>query len=818
MRRWLWLACLVLTLASQARATDPLYLQWIQPLDASAFAGYARHIHAYALSGLVPLEAWLFSAGGQAVPCYPGKPCSPNTPQPAPFPRVWFTLNGIRLAGPFAGPPYSASLDTTLWPDGPAILGMEIQSQDDFSYVALPLAVTIANGAIPQTSNIYLPVCPGKFHHRVGQDRGGLCDWVYVENGMVPLDPSPLVPHASAPYSTLPVSDAFYWVDEVEPDDLIALRVEQTVAGHLGIHNKHKYFYSDLHKITSALLDGPRGSASAGALTAGFVAPDGALIAVAAQGRVVRITPDGTITTLAGVRTRQDIPIPYWNDPVLVQSRLEFVGTMVDGPSTLARPRDVIADPLDSQRLYVADTQHHRIVRVDLGQQPPTLTTIAGSLDGTPGLVDALGTAARFAEPWNLAATPDGTLYVSDRLNHAIRRIAPDGLVTTVMQTSVYPPASTIPTNGNDPGQTSNPLPYVVDGTFGLASLIYPEGLRFDSKGYLIVGENYLRYLTQIDLTAQTVSRIVRVPNPTGSNTNTVMVEVNRHATCGPLDDLFVSTTETVYPYRMARDGSRPTRLMKAALGAVGHGRADKVGPTNRYPLLVACGADGALWYSSYINGVLRITPALPTDQMLTAAQVSLLKAGQEVWVRGTVPNFPARQTFALLHGSRGFSHLGNGSFDDLVTVDDATLRTWLQDGWGSASGPRPELTGRDLDNLVYFLRQNCTPCVAQGVNAPLPQSDTVSPGISAMIVESLDSTRARVTWTTDEPAIGVLAYGMTAAVPNASAVESGYTMVHTLDLADLVPGASYQVQVRSKDAAGNQRVSALFPFTMPGG
>jgi len=58
------------------------------------------------------------------------------------------------------------------------------------------------------------------------------------------------------------------------------------------------------------------------------------------------------------------------------------------------------------------------------------VTTVAGYLE--PGLADGKGWEARFDGPAGIAASPDGSLYVSDSRNHRLRRIAPDMTVTTV--------------------------------------------------------------------------------------------------------------------------------------------------------------------------------------------------------------------------------------------------------------------------------------------------------------------------------------------------------------------------------------------------
>ena len=95
----------------------------------------------------------------------------------------------------------------------------------------------------------------------------------------------------------------------------------------------------------------------------------------------------------------------------------------------LAYPGKLAADEAHD-RLYVSDSNHHRILELRLDG---TFLRAFGS--GTPGRVDGPAATARFQRPQGLALRGGG-LFVADTENHSIRRIGlEDGVVTTVAGT-----------------------------------------------------------------------------------------------------------------------------------------------------------------------------------------------------------------------------------------------------------------------------------------------------------------------------------------------------------------------------------------------
>ncbi|HXI13096.1 MAG TPA: hypothetical protein VNM92_10695 [Thermoanaerobaculia bacterium] len=137
-----------------------------------------------------------------------------------------------------------------------------------------------------------------------------------------------------------------------------------------------------------------------------------------------------------------------------------------DGTGSAARfglPSGVATDK--SGNVYVADTFSGTIRKIT---PAGAVTTLAGlALDR--GSADGMGSAARFNRPTGVATDNSGNVYVADRLNHTIRKITPEGAVTTV--------AGLAGTRGS------------ADGTGSAARFSSPEGVATDSSGNIYVAD-----------------------------------------------------------------------------------------------------------------------------------------------------------------------------------------------------------------------------------------------------------------------------------------------------------------------------------------
>ncbi|NND12731.1 MAG: redoxin domain-containing protein, partial [Acidimicrobiia bacterium] len=88
-------------------------------------------------------------------------------------------------------------------------------------------------------------------------------------------------------------------------------------------------------------------------------------------------------------------------------------------PTVLSFPEAVLADPAGG-RLFIADTNHHRIVVADLDTND--VLEVIGN--GDEGFADGDADQASFSEPRGMALSDDGsTLYVADSGNHLIREV-----------------------------------------------------------------------------------------------------------------------------------------------------------------------------------------------------------------------------------------------------------------------------------------------------------------------------------------------------------------------------------------------------------
>ncbi len=160
---------------------------------------------------------------------------------------------------------------------------------------------------------------------------------------------------------------------------------------------------------------GTRGSNNGSSLQAQFDTPSG--IAIAPNGdfhisdtgnhTIRKVTLAGAATTIAGSPGQSGF---------------------TDGTGSAARFNSPLGITVGANgAIYVADTGNQLIRKISSGG---VVTTLAGSPENW-GSHDGVGPAARFNGPVGVALDDQGNLFVSDSFNHTIRKITPDGVVST---------------------------------------------------------------------------------------------------------------------------------------------------------------------------------------------------------------------------------------------------------------------------------------------------------------------------------------------------------------------------------------------------
>ena len=150
------------------------------------------------------------------------------------------------------------------------------------------------------------------------------------------------------------------------------------------------------------------------------------------------------------------------------------------GPAVEARMREPFMCAFDAAgNLYVCEATNHIVRRVDA--TTGVITTIAGT--GEAGYSGDGGPAAEatMREPYSLAVNSDGSVYIVDRLNAVIRKVDPNGVITTVAGTS-------------EPG-------YSGDGGPGSeARMREPNDCYLDGRGGLLIADIQDQRVRHLDI------------------------------------------------------------------------------------------------------------------------------------------------------------------------------------------------------------------------------------------------------------------------------------------------------------------------------
>ncbi len=186
------------------------------------------------------------------------------------------------------------------------------------------------------------------------------------------------------------------------------------------------------------------------------------------------------------------------------------------GPQASFNTPSALAIDADGN-LYVADTGNNRIRKIT---PEGVVTTVAG--DGTAGYADGPAAQARFNGPIGVAVDTSGNLYVADTYNDRVRKVSSDGQVTTVA-------------GAGQPGYA--------DGSAATAMFDTPCGVVVASDGSVIVADTGNRQLRKI--TAD-------------GNVSTITADLSRPIGLSATHDgfLYVTDLDRAQVVQIAPDGS----------------------------------------------------------------------------------------------------------------------------------------------------------------------------------------------------------------------------------------------------------------------
>ncbi len=307
-----------------------------------------------------------------------------------------------------------------------------------------------------------------------------------------------------------------------------------------------------------------------------------------------------------------------------------------DGTGDVARFNQPVAVALDTEgNLYVAEYYNHTIRKVAPLGTNWVVTTLAGSA-GSAGFVDGTNSDARFNGPNGVTVDGAGNLYVVDRANKAVRKIAPLGtnwVVSTIATGFSSPGDCAVNTAGSifvsdvtrhiiqkitlvgtnwviTPVAGAAGSSGTTDGTNTAARFFNPDRVAVDVAGNLYVGDSQNSTIRKITLygTNWVVSTIagkaLQYAAVDGTN-STARFDHPEGVTVDSAGSVYVGDYWNNTVRKITPDGVTTTL---AGLGKTG-GSADGAGGAVRFsrPNGVAADSHGIVFVADELNNAIRM-------------------------------------------------------------------------------------------------------------------------------------------------------------------------------------------------------------------
>ena len=427
----------------------------------------------------------------------------------------------------------------------------------------------------------------------------------------------------------------------------------------------------------------------------GLAVDDDGNVYIAGRAGVRKVSPDGAITTIAGG--------PGTNDPFINSTAVALDDAGNVYVAEYSRVRKLAADgmvsivagggrdyPGDggpatssqievqglavgiSGNLYIAGSDRVRKV-----SQDGVITTVAG--DGGPFQYAGDGgpaVQARLGGPNGLAFDAAGNLFIADLGNGRVRRVSPEGIITTVAGNGV--------------------LGYSGDGGPATSAQLAPIGLAVDSAGNLYIGDGTLRVRKVLPsgiITTIAGNGTFGYSGDGGPGTS-AQITVPSGLAVDSAGNLFILDTENNRVRRVTADGIITTVAGNGVPGYSGDGgpASDaQLGITNRIhginPTGLAFDGAGNLYIAD--DGNVRVRKVTPAGIISTVAG-----SGRTLGYSGDGGPATAAQMFfptALAADNTGNLYIAEGSRVRRVSADGTiTTVAGSSPGYSGDGGPAP--------------------------------------------------------------------------------------------------------------------------------
>jgi trimeric autotransporter adhesin len=310
----------------------------------------------------------------------------------------------------------------------------------------------------------------------------------------------------------------------------------------------------------------PALAAPMGRLSGMVLRPDGSfLVSDGDNSQIFKITAGGMLSVYAG---NGQPGFSGEGGPAVNASLATQQGIAVDGQGNL----------------YVADTSNQRVRKVDTNG---VITTVAGN--GNAGFAGdgGLAISAQLSAPWSVAVDGSGALYIADSGNNRIRKVAPNGLISTFA--------------GNGAGRFSG------DGAALTSSLNSPRGVLLDGAGNLYIADTLNNRIRKIGADGMLVTVVGNGQGGfagDGGPASQAHLSNPWSVTMDASGNLYIADIADYRVRQVTTDGRITTIAGNGGIGFSGDG-----GPATQAqitPVAVAVGAGGTVYIADQTNERIR--------------------------------------------------------------------------------------------------------------------------------------------------------------------------------------------------------------------